>query len=177
MNILREYIRSMLEWGAPARTAGKKNVYRGMKITMSSATLASQVRKYIRNGEAGVSQGELVRSIISQLEGESTGQSWSLSFEVAVSFASAWEATNRGKELHVIFQATIDEESGYDPQAAGEEPGFFYDESEVRFKKGATIPLTGIYVFMKSKDKWAKQRDQYSSLMIRNENDPMMVNA
>jgi len=178
-NELRAYIREALlteYW--PARTEGKKNVWRGMKIKMSPAILASKVRQYIKTGEEkGITQQELIRFLLGRLEGESTGASWSLSFDVAVSFADAWGATNRGAELHVIFQATVDEEAGYDPQAAGEEPGLFYDEAEVRFKPGAEIPLTGIYVFIKSKDQWAKQRTQFRPLMIKAEDNPMMVKA
>ena len=152
----------------PSQTPGKKNVYRGMKITMPSSSMASQVRKLVRTGEsAGISRNELTKFVLSQLEGDSTGASWSASFDVATSFAGALGATNRGKELHVILQATVDEESGYDPQEAGEEPGMFYDEAEVRFEPGADIPLTGIYVFIKSKDEFAKQRSQYQSLMTK----------
>ena len=175
---LRECIRGLLltEYSR-ARTEGKRNVWRGMTIKMSSASVASHIRKLARGRDTGLGQNEAIRFILAELKGESTGESWSLSFDVAVSFADAWGATNRGKELHVIFQATVDEEAGYDPQAAGEEPGMFYDEAEVRFKPGTEIPLTGIYVFIKSKDEWAKQRAQYSPLMIKAENDPMMVKA
>ena len=179
-NELREYIRETLisEYGSPARSQGKKNVWRGMKIKLSPAILASKIRQFVKTGEAkGMSEGELIRFLLGHLEDDSTGASWSLSFDVAVSFADAWGATNRGGELHVIFQATVDEDAGYDPQAAGEEPGIFYDEAEVRFEKGAEIPLTGIYVFIKSKDEWAKQRSQYRPLMLKAENNPMLVKA
>ena len=179
MNLLREYIREFLitEY-SPAHSPEKRIVYRGMKITMPSAKLAGLVRKYVRTGEvSGASPNELVRFVLGQLRNESTGGSWSLDFDVAASFAGAWEATNRGKELHVIFQAVVDEEAGYDPQAADEEPGMFYDESEVRFKPGTEIPLTGIYVFIKSKNEWDKQRAQYIPLMIKSEDNPMMVKA
>jgi len=179
MKLLREYIRgSLITEYFPARSPGKRNVWRGMKITMPSAKLASLVRKYVRIGDAsGVSGNELVRFVLGQLQGESTGGSWSLSFDVATSFADAWKATNRGKELHVIFQATVDEEAGYDPQATHEEPSMFYDEAEVRFRPGTEIPLTGVYVFIKSKDKWAKQESQYKPLMMKAEDDPIMVKA
>jgi hypothetical protein len=177
-NELREYIRGLLsEIYGPARTQGKKNVYRGMKIAMPTASLSSHVRKLAKGQESGLGINEAVRFVLAQLEGESTGVSWSLSADVAVSFADAWGATNRGKELHVIFQATIDEESGYDPQAAGEEPGIFYDEAEVRFESGAEIPLTGIFIFIKSKDEWAKQRSQFKPLMLKAEDNPVMVKA
>ena len=87
MNLLREYIREALlteYW--PARTEGKKNVWRGMKIKMSPAILASKVRQYIKTGEEkGITQQELIRFLLGRLEGESTGASWSLSFDVAVS--------------------------------------------------------------------------------------------
>ena len=179
MNLLREYIREFLiTENSTAPSPKKKIVYRGMKITMPSASLAGLVRKYVRTGEvSGVSPNELVRFVLGQLRNESTGGSWSLDFDVATSFAGAWEATNRGKELHVIFKAAVGEEAGYDPQAADEEPGMFYDESEVRFKPGTEIPLTGIYVFIKSKNEWDKQRAQYIPLMIKAEDNPMMVKA
>jgi len=178
MSLIREYIRSSLIAEYSHAPPGKRNIYRGMKITMPSAKLAGLVRKYVRTRDASaISPNELARLVFGQLQNESIGESWSLDFGVAANFAGAWEATNRGKELYVIFQAVIDEEAGYDPQAADEEPGMFYDESEVRFKPGTEIPLTGIYVFIKSKNQYAKQRSQYFPLIKKVQGNPMMVKA
>ena len=140
MSLLREYIREILTESQPSATPGKKNVFRGMKITMPTAGLAAQVRKDVRYDTSEVSHDELIRFVLAQLQGDSTGVSWTSSYDVAVSFADAYGATNRGKELHVIFQATIDEEAGYDPISAGEEPSMFWDENEVRFEPGGEIP-------------------------------------
>ena len=177
MNLLREYIRgSLVEYGR-AHTPGKKNVYRGMKIEMPSG-IASQVRKMMKTGSSGISKPNLVRFILAQCQDEHCGESWSISFNIAVNFSKSWQAkNNRGKTLYIVLQATVDEDAGYDPQAAGEEPGMFYDEQEVRFTPGAEIPLTGIYIFRKSKDEWEKQRNQFHLFMAKAENNPVMVKA
>ena len=174
MTVLRTYIREVL---SEANGGGKKKVYRGMIITMPSTSIASQTRKFLKTGRADIGQGELVRFILAQLEGESAGVSWSENFDVAVSFAKPHDATNRGKRLHVIFQATVDEEAGYDPQAAGEEPGLYYDEEEVRFESGTEIPLTGIYVFIRSKNEWDRLRTQFKLLVLKSADNPIMVRA
>ena len=183
-NELREYIREQLlgeayatMFGKPTSTPGKKNVYRGMKITMPSAQLASLVRKTTKGQDVGMSSGEVARFVLAALDSESSGVSWSESFDVAVSFADVWSATNRGKTLHIILQATIDDESGYDPITSGEEPHMFWDENEVRMEQGAEMPVTAVYVFIKSKDEWAKQRSQFGILTMRDEEDPIMVKA
>lgn len=184
MNLLREYIREQLlseafakMFGKPTSTPGKKNVYRGMKITMPTAKLASLVRKTTKGQDVGMSSGEVARFVLSALDSDSSGVSWSESFDVAVSFANTWEATNRGKALYIILQATIDDDSGYDPITTGAEPHMFWDENEVRMEKGAEMPITAIYVFIKSKDEWAKQRSQFGILTMRDEEDPIMVKA
>ena len=183
-SIVRKYVRGVLGealaavLGRPTRTPDKKNVYRGMKIMMPSAKLASMVRKHIRKGPIpGVSKNEVIRFILDQLKSGNTGVSWSTSFDVAVSFADVWEATNRGKTLHIILQATIDEDVGYDPITVGQEPRMFWDENEVRMEPGAEVPLTALYVFIKGRDEWAKQRTQFGILMMRDEEDPLMVKA
>jgi hypothetical protein len=178
MNLLREYIRGLLVEYGRAHTPGKKNVYRGMKIEMP-AGLAAMVRMYMKTGQArGMSRGELMRFILAQCQDEHCGESWSISFDIAVKFSKSWQAkNNRGKTLYIVLQATVDEDAGYDPQAAGEEPGMFYDEQEVRFQPGAEIPLTGIYVFQKSKDEWEKHRNQFHIFMAKAEDDPVMVKA
>ena len=178
MKLLREYVGELLTEYGRAHTPGKKNIYRGMKIEMP-AGLAAMVRMHMKTGEArGMSRDELVRFVLAQCQNEHCGESWSLSFDIAVNFSKSWQAkNNRGKTLYIVLQATVDEDAGYDPQAAGEGPVMFYDEQEVSFKPGGEIPLTGLYVFGKSKNEWEKQRHQFHSFMARGEDNPMMVKA
>ena len=177
MNLLREYIRSLLSeriasaYGKQSQTPGKKNVYRGMKLTMPSTSLASAIRK------GKISGDERARLILGQLQNESTGVSWSETFDTAVSFADTWSASNRGKTIHVILQATIDDGQGFDPITAGQEPRMFWDENEIRMDPGAGIPITAIYLFVKGKDKFAPQKSQFHIITLKDEENPLMVKA
>tara|TARA_Y100000593_G_C4104626_1_gene234955 strand:- start:1 stop:534 length:534 start_codon:yes stop_codon:yes gene_type:complete len=177
MNLLREYIRSLLSeriasaYGKQSQTPGKKNVYRGMKLTMPSTSLASAIRK------GKISGDERARLILGQLQNESTGVSWSETFHTAVSFADTWSASNRGKTIHVILQATIDDGQGFDPITTGQEPRMFWDENEIRMEPGATIPITAIYLFIKGKDKFAPQKLQFHIITLKDEENPLMVKA
>tara|TARA_R100000008_G_scaffold86684_1_gene80895 strand:- start:2824 stop:3357 length:534 start_codon:yes stop_codon:yes gene_type:complete len=177
MKLLREYIRSLLNeriasaYGQPSFTKGKKNVYRGMKLTMPSASLASAIRR------GKISGDERARLILGQLQNESTGVSWSETFHTAVRFADVWDASNRGKTIHVILQATIDDGQGYDPITAGQEPRLFWDENEIRMEPGAAMPITAIYLFIKRKDKFASQESQFDLILLKDEESPMMVKA
>ena len=177
MKLLREYIRSLLSeriasaYGKQSQTPGKKNVYRGMKLTMPSASLASAIRK------GKISGDERARLILGQLQNESTGVSWSETFDTAVSFADTWSASNRGKTIHVILQATIDDGQGFDPITAGQEPRMFWDENEIRMDPGAGIPITAIYLFVKGKDKFAPQKSQFHIITLKDEENPLMVKA
>ena len=177
MSLLREYIGEVLAerivsaYGKQSKTPGKKNVYRGMKLTMPNTSLASAIRK------GKVRGSERVRLILGQLQSESTGTSWSETFHTAVSFADVWSASNRGKTIHVILQATIDEGQGFDPIAVGQEPRMFWDENEVRMGSGADIPLTAMYLFIKGKDEFASKKSQFHIIMMKDEEDPLMVKA
>ena len=184
--LLREYIGELLltEY-TPARIKGKKTIWRGMKLTIPSASVASQMRKRAKGTIESESfdREMLINALLDPmvLRGESLGESWSLSWNVATSFADAFGATNRGKILHVIFEALVDEEAGYDPQAAGEEFAMFYDEDEVRFKPGADIPLTGIYIYIApKKDKWgytSPSTTDWKPFASFSYDDPKMVKA
>ena len=177
MKLLREYIRALLServasaYGQPSYTKGKKNVFRGMKLTMPNTSLASAIRK------GKLSGNERARLILGQLQNESIGVSWSETFHTAVSFAKAHNASNRGKTIHVIFQATIDDGQGFDPITAGQEPRMFWDENEVRMEPGADIPITAIYLFIKSKNKFEPLRDQFNIILLKDEENPLMVKA
>jgi len=150
MNLLREYIKKTLLERDNSAGLGFRYVYRGMKIDMPSAGLASQVRKLAKGKDAYISQREAGAFIVGQLQNQEIGESWTLSQDVAANFADVWSATNRGKRLHVIFTAKIPNDFGYDPQTAGEEPGIFSDESEVRIPKGEEIEISGVSVFIAS---------------------------
>lgn len=158
---LRECVRDLLKEQGQyyAKDPEKRMVWRGMKIDMGSAKLASVIRKTCRvwgDENTGMSRREARDFILAKCEGN-CGGSWSTAWNVAVSFADVWGVErNAGKTLHVIIQATIDQDTGYDPQAAGEEPMIFYDEGEVRIKADTPIPITGVFIYFKSKDKWAK---------------------
>ena len=185
MKALREYVRELLTEYTPTRRAGKKTVWRGMKLTIPSASVASQLRKRAKGTIESESFDRelLINALLDPmvLQGEHLGESWSLSWNVATSFADAFGATNRGKTLHVIFEALVDEEAGYDPQAAGEEFTVFYDEDEVRFKPGAEIPLTAIYIYIAPKaDKWgytSRGRTDWRIFAAFDPDDPKMVKA
>jgi hypothetical protein len=154
---LREYVRELLTEFTPVRRAGKKTLWRGMKLTAPSASVASRIRKMGKGTVESESfdRDEIKRDVLGMLRGERLGEDWSLTWSIAASFADAFGATNRGKTLHVIFEALVDEDAGYDPQAAGEEFTMFYDEDEVRFPPGTDIPLVAVYVYIApKKDKW-----------------------
>ena len=178
MKLLREYIEGILAegrvasaYGKQSQTPGKKNVYRGMKLTMPSASLASAIRR------GKVTGNERARFILGQLQNESAGTFWSETFKTAVSFADTWSASNRGKTIHVILQATINEGQGFDPITAGQEPRMFWDENEIRMEPGADIPITAIYLFIKGKNEFASQKSQFNLILLKDEEDPMMVKA
>ena len=86
-----------------------------------------------------------------RLQDETIGESWTTNRDVAANFADAWEATNRGSTLHVMFTGKIPNEFGYDPTITGEEPAQFEDESEVRIPKGEEIEIANVAVFIVSK--------------------------
>jgi DNA-binding XRE family transcriptional regulator len=159
MNLLREYIREIITERDNSAGPGFRYIYRGMKIDMPSAGLASQIRKLARNQSSALSEREAGSFIMAQLENEEIGESWTLDMDVASSFADVWSATNRGKTLHVMFWGKVPNDFGYDPQAAGEEPGMFSDESEVRIPKGEEIEIATINVFIADKKggkNWSK---------------------
>jgi len=128
----------------------EKYLYRGMTLDMPNSLFASHLRKLATDKPTTLNLDEdgVARIILKQIKDRGVGESWTTSQSVAANFADAWGAKNSGKKLHFIFVAKVPEEAGYDPQAADEEPGMFYDEQEVAFKKGEEIPITAIRVFI-----------------------------
>ena len=180
---LRECVRQVLKEQGQyyAKDPEKRMVWRGMKVDMGSAKLARIIRKTCQGYEnTGMSRREARDFVLGKCEGN-CGGSWSTAWNVAVSFADVWSVKkNVGKTLHVILQATIDQDTGYDPQAAGEEPMIFYDEGEVRIRPETDIPITGVFIFFKSKDKWAKPSSPLQWCGIWRdwrEDNPIMVKA
>ena len=154
MSLLREYIREFLN-----EAPGSRYIYRGMKIDVGSAGLASQIRKLARGQQAHISEREAGAFIVGQLQNEEVGESWTTNRDVAANFADVWQATNQGKVLHVMFTARVPETFGYDPTTPGEEPVMFEDESEVRIPKGEDVLVTAASVFIadkKSGKNWMK---------------------
>ena len=150
-SILRECIRELLTEKDNSAGPGFKFIYRGMKIDMPTANLASQIRKIARNKPSGLSEREAGSFIMAQLKNEEIGESWTTNMDVASSFADVWSATNRGKTLHIMFWGKIPNDFGYDPTTTGDEPWMFEDESEVRIPKGEEIEITSINVFIADK--------------------------
>jgi len=153
MTLLHEYIRELLIERDNSAGPGFKFIYRGMKIDMPSAGLASQIRKIARNKPSGLSEREASSFIMAQLKNEEIGESWTTNIDVASHFADVWSATNRGKTLHVMFWGKIPNDFGYDPTTTGDEPWMFEDENEVRIPKGEEIEITSINVFIADKQR------------------------
>ena len=151
MNLLREYVRVLLIERDDSAGRGFKQIYRGMKIDMPTANLASHIRKIARNKPSGLSEREAGAFIMAQLKNEEIGESWTTSRDVASHFADVWSATNRGKTLHVMFGGAVPNDFGYDPTVTGEEPWMFEDESEVRVPRGEEIRIDFIDVFIADK--------------------------
>ena len=151
MNLLREYIRKLITEKDNSAGPGERYIYRGMKIDMGSAGLASQIRKIAQKKSAGISEREAGAFIMGMLNNEEIGESWTTNRDIASSFADVWEATNRGSTLHVMFTGKIPNEFGYDPTTTGEEPPMFEDESEVRIPKGEEIFISNVAVFIADK--------------------------
>ncbi len=151
MSLLREYIKEIIAEKADSAGPGERYIYRGMKIDMGDAGLASQIRKIAQKKPAGISEREAGSFIMGRLQDETIGESWTTNKDVAANFADAWEATNRGSTLHVMFTGKIPNEFGYDPTTTGEEPAQFEDESEVRIPKGEDITIVNAAVFIASK--------------------------
>ena len=151
VELLREYIRELLTEKDNSAGPGLKFIYRGMKIDMPTANLASQIRKIAMNKPSGLSEREAGSFIMAQLENEEIGESWTTNMDVASSFADVWSATNRGKTLHIMFWGKIPNDFGYDPTTTGDEPWMFEDESEVRIPKGEEIDINSINVFIADK--------------------------
>ena len=169
MNTLREYIRGLLIEGT-----GMKYLYRGMTLDVLDPQLATDIRKLARRQPTGLGDQEAARIILGLLGDRGVGESWTTSKSVAANFADAWGAKNRGKRLHFIFTASVPEDAGYDPQAAGEEPGMFYDEQEVAFKKGDEIPVTVINVFIDDGNEFGKLNLKFRKVWA---GPPIMVKA
>ena len=154
MNLLREYIRELVTEALAGNNSagpGFKNIFRGMKFDMGSASLASEIRKIARGKPAGISEREAGAFIMAELKGGEIGESWTTDVNVASSFADVWSATNRGKTLHVMFWGKVPNDFGYDPTTTGEELPSFEDESEVRIPKGEEIEITSVNVFIADK--------------------------
>ena len=151
MKLLREYIRELITERDNSAGPGFRYIYRGMKIDMPNASLASHIRKLARGKDSGLSEREAGSFILAQLQNEEIGESWSLSQDVASNFADVWSATNRGKTLHVMFHGKIPNDFGYDPIETGEEPSMFSDEAEVRIPDGEEIEIASINVFIADK--------------------------
>ena len=154
MKLLREYIRELVTealTGDNSAGPGFKNIFRGMTIDMTSAGLASEIRKIARGKPSGISDREAGAFIMAQLKDGDIGESWTTDINVASSFANVWSATNRGKTLHVLFWGKVPNDFGYDPTTTGDEPWMFEDESEVRIPKGEEIEITSVNVFIADK--------------------------
>ena len=167
MSLLHKYIQELLIEKDNSAGPGYKYVYRGMKIDIGSAPLASQIRKVAQKKSAGISEREAGSFIMAKLKNEEIGESWTTNRDVASSFADVWEATNRGSTLHVMFTGKIPNDFGYDPTITGEEPAMFDDESEVRIPKGEEIEISSVSVFIASKasgKNWMKFRPVAFSL-------------
>ena len=161
MNLLREYIGELIIEKDNSAGPGLKFIYRGMKIDMPTANLASHIRKIARNKPSGLSEREAGSFIMAQLKNEEIGESWTTNMDVASHFADVWSATNRGKTLHVMFWGKVPNDFGYDPTTTGEELYYFEDESEVRIPKGEEIEITSVNVFIADKKggkNWIKFR-------------------
>jgi len=158
---LREYIRKLLVEKDNSAGPGFKRIFRGMKIDMPTANLASQIRKIARNKPSGLSEREAGSFIMAQLKNEEIGESWTTNMDVAANFADVWSATNRGKTLHIMFWGKVPNDFGYDPTTTGEELYYFEDESEVRIPKGEEIYINSINVYIADKKggkHWSKFR-------------------
>ena len=151
MNLLRKYVRELITERDNSAGPGFKQIYRGMKIDMPTANLASQIRKVARNKPSGLSQREAGAFIMAELIDGEIGESWTTNRDVASSFADVWSATNRGKTLHVMFGGAVPNDFGYDPTTTGEEPWMFEDEHEVRIPDGEEIRIDYIDVFIADK--------------------------
>ena len=151
MKLLREYIRELITEKDNSAGPGERYIYRGMKIDMGSAGLASQIRKIAQKKSAGISEREAGAFIMGMLNNEEIGESWTTNRDIASSFADVWEATNRGSTLHVMFAGKIPNDFGYDPTTTGEEPPMFDDESEVRIPKGEEIEIAVVSIFIADK--------------------------
>ncbi len=151
MKVLREYIRELISERDNSAGPGFKQIYRGMKIDMPTANLASQIRKVARRKPAEISEREAGAFIMAKLKDGEIGESWTTSQDVASNFADVWSAANRGKTLHVMFGGAVPNDFGYDPTVSGEEPWMFEDESEVRIPKGEEIRIDFISVFIADK--------------------------
>jgi hypothetical protein len=172
VELLREYIQALLTEdvraliteglsGDNSAGPGFKRIFRGMKIDMPTANLASHIRKIARNKPSGLSEREAGSFIMAQLKNEEIGESWTTNMDVASHFADVWSATNRGKTLHVMFWGKVPNDFGYDPTTTGEELYYFEDESEVRIPKGEEIEITSVNVFIADKKggkNWIKFR-------------------
>ena len=90
---LRECVRALLQEQGQyyAKDDQKRMVWRGMKIDMGSAKLASVIRKTCQDWDegTGMSRREARDFILGKCEGN-CGGSWSTSWDVAVSFADVW---------------------------------------------------------------------------------------
>ncbi|HIK67354.1 MAG TPA: hypothetical protein EYF95_05240 [Flavobacteriales bacterium] len=150
-SIFREYIRELLIERDNSAGPGFKFIYRGMKIDMPTANLASQIRKVARGKPSGLSEREAGSFIMAQLKNEEIGESWTTNMDIASHFADVWSATNRGKTLHVMFWGKVPNDFGYDPTTTGEELPNFEDESEVRIPKGEEIEIASVNVFIADK--------------------------
>ena len=159
MNLLREYRRELITEKDNSAGPGFRYIYRGMKIDMPTAGLASQIRKIARSKPSGLSEREAGSFIMAQLKNEEIGESWTTNMDVAASFADVWSATNKGKTLHVMFWGKVPNDFGHDPTTTGDEPWMFEDESEVRIPKGEEIDINSVNVFIANKKggkNWSK---------------------
>lgn len=128
---------------------GQVQIFRGMKIPMQSAHDAGYVRKIVRKWDASPEErDEAARLVISHFHAGSVGSSWTRDPRIALTFADAWNVSNKGKVLHVLLVGSVDPEaSGYDPIAAGEEPTAYSDESEIRLPSGEPVTVLDVRVF------------------------------
>ena len=161
MNLLREYIRNILQEGNAG--PGKRFIYRGMKIDVGDRSLASTLRKIAKGQKTGLSEAEAGRIVLGFLKDGEIGESWTTEMSVASNFADVWEAKNRGTVMHFMFTAIVPDDFGYDPQAAEEEPGMFSDEREVRIPKGEEIEILSIGAYIANPKargpNWSRFRD------------------
>ena len=73
MNLLRKYIRELLVERDNSAGPGMKYIYRGMKIDMPTANLASHIRKVANGKPSGLSEREAGSFIMAQLKNEEIG--------------------------------------------------------------------------------------------------------